>query len=100
MIIKNPQLQVTQTMMTLHKNNFTASGLLKFIFRCKSCSYTEDDVNTGLIDKQLNFSKEQANSFGDNVSDINNVITNPKYDKQVMNDNDFFVYFTASFDNL
>ncbi|GKX68969.1 hypothetical protein [Inconstantimicrobium mannanitabidum] len=49
----------------------------------KVTTFTDEDLNK-IIGKTVIFSKEQSISFAENVSDLNNIITNPIYQKKTV----------------
>jgi len=62
-------------------------------------SFSEEDINK-IIGQQLSFSKDQSSSFGDEINNMKNIVTNPTYKKSIVFKNDFVSNYRASFDNL
>lgn len=51
-------------------------------------TFSSDDIKC-MIGKKLSFSKEKASCFGEQVSDLNNMVDNPIYKKSVVSKSDF-----------
>ncbi|MDD7793156.1 hypothetical protein [Clostridium sp. 'White wine YQ'] len=49
-----------------------------------------------IIGSKFSFSKESASCFGDSLDDMKHVATNPKYEKKVINENDFGINFRTN----
>jgi hypothetical protein len=46
-----------------------------------------------IIGSKFSFSKESASCFGDSLDNMKNVVTNPKYEKKAINEDDFAINF-------
>lgn len=62
-------------------------------------TYSSEDA-TSLLDESVNFSTDEASGFGDQLSDISKVITNPVYKKSTISESDFITNYRMTFDNL
>ena len=52
------------------------------------------------MDQSVNFSTDEASGFGDQLSDISKVITNPVYKKSTISESDFITNYRMTFDML
>lgn len=62
-------------------------------------TYSSEDA-TSLLDESVNFSTDEASGFGDQLSDISKVITNPVYKKSTISESDFITNYRMTFDML
>lgn len=62
-------------------------------------TYSSEDA-TSLLDQSVKFSTDEASGFGDQLSDISKVITNPVYKKSTISESDFITNYRMTFDNL
>lgn len=71
----------------------------KAIASSNARSFSEEDINK-IIGQQLSFSKDQSSSFGDEINNMKNIVSNPTYKKLIVFKNDFVSNYRTSFDNL
>lgn len=62
-------------------------------------AYSEDDLKA-ILGKQLTFSKESANCFGDELAQLNQTAIKPAYEKSIRAKNDFEADSRVTFDSL
>jgi bla regulator protein BlaR1 len=92
--------QSTTTKTNENKETFYGDWVIKKVLAFGSAgTYSKEDAES-LIGKSLSFSKDKANFFGDQPSDINKVAANPVYKKAVISNADFVVNYRMTLDKL
>lgn len=62
-------------------------------------TYDADTIKQ-LIGKQLTFSKEKATCFGEDISNMDQTVSNPSYKKETLTDDELYQKFRVSFKML
>lgn len=92
--------QSTTTKANENKEAFYGNWVIKKVLAYGSVgTYSREDAES-LIGKNLNFSKEKANLFGDQASYVNQVAVNPVYKKKTLSKEDFSINYQMTLDKL
>jgi hypothetical protein len=92
--------QNTTTKTNENKEAFYGDWVIKKVLAYGPVGTYSKDAAESLIGKSLSFSKDKANFFGDQPSDINEVAVNPVYKKSVISKGDFVTNYRIDLDKL
>ena len=95
-----PEPSTTSPILEMSEEVFYGQWVIKQVLAYGSAgTYSSEDA-TSLLDQSVNFSTDEASGFGDQLSDISKVITNPVYKKSTISESDFITNYRMTFDNL
>lgn len=95
-----PEPSTTSPTLEMSEEVFYGQWVIKQVLAYGSAgTYSSEDA-TSLLDQSVNFSTDEASGFGDQLSDISKVITNPVYKKSTISESDFITNYRMTFDNL
>lgn len=96
---ENPA-QSTTTKTNENTEVFYGDWVIKKVLAYGPVGTYSKEAAESLIGKSLSFSKDKANFFGDQPSDINKVAVNPAYKKNVISKGDFAANYRMDLDRL
>lgn len=95
-----PEPSTTSPTLEMSEEVFYGQWVIKQVLAYGSAgTYSSEDA-TSLLDQSVNFSTDEASGFGDQLSDISKVITNPVYKKSTISESNFITNYRMTFDNL
>lgn len=99
-ITTEPEPSTTSPILETSEEVFYGQWVIKQVLAYGSAgTYSSEDA-TSLLDQSVNFSTDEASGFGDQLSDISKVITNPVYKKSTISESDFITNYRMTFDML